>query len=102
MSEFVQDDDGPLFPTVKGFVRRHLNDVERRAVEGAIPPDPNRHAARLNDDLDLLDALGNRLRRSQWRKGRDAVNLRSMKDRERSQHRNAAGLAADIRGFVLD
>src|SRR6202142_4335730 len=102
MSELVQDDDGPLFRTVKGFVRRHLNDVERRAVEGAFTTDPNRHAARLNDELDVLDALRDRLRRSWGRKGRDAINLRSMKDRGRSQHRNAARLAAPISGFVLD
>src|ERR1700677_4704713 len=102
MSELVQDDDGPLFRTVKGFVRRHLNDVDRRAVKGAFTTDPNRHPARLNDELDVLDALGDRLRRSWGRKGRDAINLRSMKDRERSQHRNAARLAVLISGFVLD
>jgi hypothetical protein len=28
MSEFVQDDDRALFRAVKGFVPRHLNDVE--------------------------------------------------------------------------
>jgi hypothetical protein len=28
MSEFVQDDDRALVRAVKGFVRRHLNDVE--------------------------------------------------------------------------
>jgi hypothetical protein len=102
MSELVQDDDRALFGTLKSLVRRHLNDVERRAVKGAFTTDPNRHAARLNDDLDILDALGDRLRRSRWRKGRDAINLRSMKDRERSQHRNTVRLAAAISGFVLD
>src|ERR1700678_694152 len=102
MSELVQDDDRALFRAVKGFVLRHLNDVERRAVKGAFTTDPNRHAARLNDELDVLDALGDRLRRSWGRKGRDAINLRSMKDRERSQHRNAARLAVLISGFVLD
>src|ERR1700678_276191 len=85
VSELVQDDDGPLFRTVKGFVRRHLNDVERRAVEGALTTDPNRHPARLNDELDVLDALGDRLRRSWGRKGRDAINLRSMTERARSR-----------------
>ena len=64
VSELVQDDDGALFRTAKGFVRRHLNDVERRAVEGAGARDSNRYAACLNDDLDILDALGDRLRRS--------------------------------------
>src|ERR1700677_1319306 len=101
VGELVQDDDGSLFRTLKGLVRRHLNDVERRAVKGAFATDPNRHAARLNDQLDVLDALRDRLRRSWGRKGRDAINLRSMKDRERPQHRNAARLAA-ISGFVLD
>ena len=75
VSELVHDDDGPLFRTVKGFVRWHLNDVERRAVKGAIAADPNRHAARLNDELDVLDALRDRLRRSWGRKGGDAINL---------------------------
>src|ERR1700722_15950947 len=102
MSEVVQDDDRALFGAVKGFVRRQLNDVERRAVEGAFTSDANRHAARLNDELDVLDALGDSLRRSWGRKGRDAINLRSMKDRERSQHRNAARFAVLISGFVLD
>src|ERR1700691_5614545 len=102
VGELVQDDDGSLFRTLKGLVRRHLNDVERRAVKGAFTTDPNRHAARLNDEVDVLDALGDRLRRSRGRKGRDAINLRSMKDRERSQHRNAARLAPPIGGFVLD
>ena len=73
VSELVQDYDGALFRAVKGFVWRHLNEVERRAVEGAISPDPNRHAARLDDELDVLDALGDRLRRRRGRKGRDAI-----------------------------
>ena len=55
VSELVQADDRPLFRTVKGFVRRHLNDVERWAVEGAFATDPNRHAACLNDELNVLD-----------------------------------------------
>ncbi|HXN10560.1 MAG TPA: hypothetical protein VN859_04905 [Steroidobacteraceae bacterium] len=33
MGELVQDDDGSLFWPVKGFVRRHLDDVKRRAVD---------------------------------------------------------------------
>src|SRR5580698_4849089 len=82
VSEFVQDDDRALFLVVKGFVRRHLDDVKRRAVKGAFTADPNGHAARLNDELDVPDALRDRLRRSWGRKGRDAINLRSMKDRE--------------------
>src|ERR1700677_2177718 len=102
VGELVQDDDGSLFRTLKGLVRRHLNDVERRAVKGAFTADPKRHAARLNDEFDVLDALGDRLGRSRGRKSRDAINLRSMKDRERSQHRNAARLAVPISGFVLD
>src|ERR1700733_10924248 len=102
MGEFVQNHDSALFRAVKALVWRHLNEVERRAVEGAIPPDPNWHAARLNDDLDVLDAIGSRLRRSRGRKHRDAINLRSMKDREHSQHRDAPWLAAPISGFVLD
>src|ERR1700722_12043235 len=101
MSEFVQDHDSALFRTAEGLVWRHLNDVERRAVEGAIPPDPNRHAARLDDELDVLDALGDRLRRSRGGKGRDAINLRSMKDRERPEHREAPCLAAAVRHFVV-
>src|ERR1700733_3587440 len=102
MSEFVQNHDSPLFRTVKGFVRRHLNDVERRAVEGAFTSDPNGHAARLNDELDVFDALGDRLRRGCGLKGRDAVNLRSGKDRECPQHQKAPCLAAAVRRFVLD
>src|ERR1700722_11933860 len=54
VSKLVQDDDRALFRAVKGFVRRHLNDVERRAVKGAFTPDPNGHAARLNDELDVF------------------------------------------------
>src|ERR1700733_13775946 len=102
MSEFVQNHDSPLFRTVKGFVRRHLNDVERRAVEGAFTSDPNGHAARLNDELDVFDALGDRLRRGCGLKGRNAVNLRSVKDRECSQHRDSPRLGATVRQFVLD
>src|SRR5580658_8330098 len=75
VSELVQDNDSALFRTVKGFVRRHLNDVERRVVKGAFAADPNGHAARLNNELDVLDALRDRLRRSWGLKGRDAVNL---------------------------
>jgi len=102
MGELVQDDDRALFRAVKGFVRRHLNDVERRAVEGTFTSDPNRHAARLNDELDVFDALGDRLRRGCGLEGRDAVNLRSMKDRECSQHRDSPRLRATVRRFVLD
>src|SRR5271169_6194261 len=102
VSEFVQDDDRALFRAVKGFVLRHLNDVERRAVEGAFTSDANRHAARLNDELDVFDALGDRLRRGSGLKGRDAVNLRGVKDRECSQHRDSPRLGATVRRFVLD
>src|ERR1700719_2678287 len=42
VSEFVQDDNRALFRAVKGFVGRHLYDVERWAVEGAFTSDPNR------------------------------------------------------------
>src|ERR1700759_5559238 len=102
VGELVQDDDGSLFRTAKGFVWRHLDDIKRSVVKGAFTTNPNRHAARLNDEVHVLDALGERLRRSRGRKGRNAVNLRSVKDRECSQHRDSPRLGATVPRFVLD
>ena len=61
VGELVQDDDSTLFRTVKGLVRRHLDEIEYRAVEGAITTDPHRYTARLDDDLGVLDAFGHGL-----------------------------------------
>jgi hypothetical protein len=81
---------------------RHLNEVERRAVERPVAADAHWNAACFDDDLDVVDTLGDCLRRGWGLKGRDAVNLRSVKDGECSQHRNSPRLGAIVRRFVLD
>ena len=53
--------DSALIWTMKGLVRRHLNEIKRRAIEGAITANANWHPARPNDELDVLDALGHGL-----------------------------------------
>src|SRR5580704_4355502 len=46
--------------------------------------------------------VSNHLTTDSGLKGRDAVNLRSVKDRECSQHRDSPRLGATVRRFVLD
>jgi hypothetical protein len=96
VGEFVQDDDSALFRTVKGSIRRPLDEIEPRAIEGAMTTNLYRHTARLDDGLCVLDALGNSLGCRGRRKRRDPINLGRVKNRERAQDRDATNLLAAI------
>src|ERR1700741_1374274 len=88
--------------TVKGFVRGHLNPVERGAGERSVPANSERDAAFFDDDLDVLNALGDGLGRDRRNEVGNAVDLAGVEDRERAQHRDAAGFGATLRVAVLD
>src|SRR5208282_3350486 len=90
------------FRAVKSFVRRDLDHVESRAVERPVSADPDRDAAFLDDDLDVLDSLGHGLRRHRRRKLWDPFDLGSVKDRECTQDRDAPRLALAIARLILD
>src|SRR5271165_6604114 len=76
--------------------------VESRAEERPVSADPDKDAAFSDDDLDGLDSLGHGLRRHRRRKLWDPFDLGSVKDRERTQDRDAPRLALAIARLILD
>ena len=87
---------------MKGFVRRHLDQVERGTVERPVATDPHRDAARFDDDLDVHDALGDGLGRDWRNEVGNAVALACVEDRECAEDRNAARFGAALGVAVLD
>src|SRR5271166_3006372 len=75
---------------MESFVRRHLDVVCRRGVVGALPPNCDADAARLDDQIGVGDALSDRLWSLGFAKLGDSVELRSVEDDIGPQQRDGS------------
>ena len=85
----------------ESFVRRHLNVVCRRAIEGPVAADCDADAARLDDQIGVGDALGDRLWGLGLAKLGDSVELRSVEDDIGAQQRDRSPVLVVAPDFEL-